>query len=104
MMQSLAINALQLFADTEKQIGLQKLDDSTRAGVIAALAGLVILWFGIIALTWWGARFTRRYMRSSDVRRRLPTVATDLEWAAKPLIEYDLAGDSDDEAHGRHAD
>jgi hypothetical protein len=74
-------------AEDAKRIGLEKLDPATRAKAIAALAGLLILWFAVIALTWWGARFTRRYMRSSDTRRRRRAVApSDEEWTAKPMV------------------
>ena len=40
---------------------LEKLDPPTRASVLMALLGLVILGFGLMLLAWLGARFARRY-------------------------------------------
>lgn len=63
----------------------RKLEGPLKAKVLAALAGLIILGFGMVALTWLGARFTRRYMESRHLRRdHGPTVTTD-DWAEKPL-------------------
>jgi hypothetical protein len=47
-----------------QQTLLDKLDDATRTKVLAALAGLILLGFLMVALVWLGARFTRRYMAS----------------------------------------
>jgi hypothetical protein len=52
---------LLLAADPAKA-GIDKLDGPTRANVLAALAALIILGFGLVALVWMGARYTRRYM------------------------------------------
>ena len=43
---------------------LRRLDPATRAKVLAALAGLIILGIAMIALVWLGGRATRRYMGS----------------------------------------
>jgi len=53
-----------LIAQQAAQAGIEKLDGPTRARVLAALAGLIILGFGLVILTWMGARYTRRYMNS----------------------------------------
>ena len=77
---------------TAKQAGIQKLDGKTRAKVLAALAGLVILGFGMVLLTWLGARVTQRYMRGS-AKTKLPTVRPpDDDWAKKPLAKGNASG------------
>jgi hypothetical protein len=47
----------------EQEPLLRRLDDASRARVLAALAGLIILGFAMILLTWLGARITQRYRR-----------------------------------------
>ncbi len=70
----------------EKQLPLDRLDPATRAKVLAALAGLIILGFAMIALVWLGARVTRRYMNPPSYDRHLPANATSPDdWAGKPL-------------------
>jgi hypothetical protein len=51
-----------LLAADPAKAGIDKLDGPTRARVLAALAALVILGFGLVLLVWMGARYTRRYM------------------------------------------
>ena len=46
---------------------IKRLDDATRAKVLAALAGLVILGFAMMLLTWLGARVAQRYRNGSAV-------------------------------------
>lgn len=58
----LAAGNWSLLADEAAKAGIDKLDGGTRAKVLAALAGLVILGFALVLLTWMGARYTRRYM------------------------------------------
>jgi len=59
-----------------------KLDGATRARVLAALAGFVILGFAMVMFAWMGARATRRYMNSgSDV----PIEPPRDEWARNPM-------------------
>ena len=53
-----------LIAQGAKQAGIDKLDGATRARVLAALASLIILGFGLVLLAWMAGRFTRRYMGS----------------------------------------
>jgi hypothetical protein len=52
-------------AQDKAEPGLMKLDGPSRAKALAALAGLVILGFGLVALIWLGGRWTRRYMQST---------------------------------------
>jgi hypothetical protein len=66
---------------------LERLDPATRVKVIAALAGLVILGFGLVLLVWLGGRATRRYMSRSSPgggRRRQGKPNED-DWVNKPL-------------------
>ncbi len=77
-----------LLAEEKPQIPLDKLDGATKAKVLAALAGLVILWFALILFIWWGARITRRYMKSQfDKAPESKPVNIDRDdWARKPLV------------------
>jgi hypothetical protein len=63
---------------------IKRLDGPTRAKVLAALAGLVILGFGMVALVWLGARFTQRYRHSQPYFRPTPRPG-EHDWAKKPL-------------------
>ena len=67
---------------------IRKLDPATRPKVLAALAGLVILGFGLMALAWLGARATRRYMNRDGTIRRDPRRAERNrdDWAERRLI------------------
>jgi hypothetical protein len=72
----------------EQQPLIKRLDDSTRAKVLATLAGLVILGFAMVLLTWLGARITQRYRHSAAFFK--PTARPgEHEWARKPLDESD---------------
>ncbi len=72
----------------EQQPLIKRLDDTTRAKVLAALAGLVILGFAMVLLTWLGARITQRYRNSAAYFK--PTVRPgEHEWARKPLNDGD---------------
>jgi hypothetical protein len=74
------------WADVAPAPLIKRLDGATRAKVLAALAGLVILGFGMVALVWLGARFTHRYRHGSAVFR--PTQRPgEHDWARKPLDE-----------------
>jgi hypothetical protein len=75
-----ALGQLALLAEG-KQAGIDKLDGATRAKVLAALAALIILGFGLVVLAWMGARFTRRYM-GPGARRPHEPLRTD-EWVPK---------------------
>ena len=70
------------------QSALERLDPARRAKVLAALAGLIILGFGLVMLAWLGARATRRYMRREPMLFQKPpqhTPASEKDWAEKPL-------------------
>ena len=66
-----------------------KLPPRQRAKALAALGGLVILGAALIAFTWWGGRFVRRYMRGqaerAERRTQNRTPARVDDWAEKPL-------------------
>jgi hypothetical protein len=63
---------------------LKRLPGDLQAKVKAALAGLIILGFGMIALIWLGARVTQRYRNSTSYFRATPRPG-EHDWAAKPL-------------------
>ena len=67
----------------EKQPLIQRLDGATRAKVLAALGGLIILGFALVLLTWLGARVTRRYMRGPE-RYQPPKSPPGDDWIKKP--------------------
>src|SRR5689334_20437242 len=72
---------------------IKRLDDPTRAKVLAALAGLIILGFAMVLLAWLGARITQRYRRGASYFR--PTNRPgEHEWAKKPLEPPTDAGDT----------
>src|SRR4051794_35468103 len=63
---------------------LRRLDDQTRAKVLSALAGLIILGFAMVLLAWLGARVVQRYRRGTSYFR--PTSRpSEHDWARKPL-------------------
>jgi hypothetical protein len=63
---------------------IKRLDDPVRAKVLAALAGLVILGFGMVLLAWLGARVTQRYRSGTSYFR--PTKRPgEHEWARKSM-------------------
>ena len=63
---------------------IQRMDGATKARVLAALAGLIILGFGMVALVWLGARITQRYRNRTPYFR--PTQRPgENDWASKPL-------------------
>ncbi len=67
---------------------LERLEPERRAKVLAALAGLIILGFGLVLLAWLGARATRRYMRREPLLFQKPpqhTPTSEKDWAEKPL-------------------
>lgn len=83
----------QAIAWAEPIMPLKRLDGGTRAKVLAALAGLIILGFGTIALVWLGARVVHRYRHGNPYFRPTPRPG-EHDWAAKPLVEeeQDLPG------------
>ncbi len=78
---------------------LLRLKPQDRARVLAALAGLVILGFALVFLAWWGARFTRRYLKRPWPRseRHRSASNSEFDWAEKPLYDatLDESGDID---------
>jgi len=87
----LVFTSTTLAADPEPLI--KRLDDATRAKVLAALAGLIILGFAMVFLAWLGARITHRFRHSSFYFRPTPR-PTEHDWAKKPLPPDDLPGNS----------
>ncbi len=63
---------------------LKRLPDEKRVSVLAALAGLIILGFGMVALIWLGARVTQRYRNGTSYFRPTPRPG-EHDWASKPL-------------------
>src|SRR5262245_45088566 len=64
---------------------IKRLDGGTRARVLAALAGLIILGFAMVLLAWLGARMTQRYRQGSAAFR--PTKRPgEHDWAKTPLV------------------
>ncbi|HEY2414574.1 MAG TPA: hypothetical protein VGI40_20170 [Pirellulaceae bacterium] len=74
-------------ADEAKPL-IKRLDDATRAKVLATMAGLIILGFAMVLLTWLGARITQRYRQSSPVLKPTPRPG-EHEWARKSISEDD---------------
>lgn len=63
---------------------LDRLGGEKKAIVLAALAGLVILGFGMVALIWLGARYAQHYRHGSSTFE--PTTRpSEHDWAKKPL-------------------
>jgi hypothetical protein len=76
-------------ADTNSlqgQPGIRKLDRKTRAKVMSAMAGFVILWAAIIVFIWLGARYTRRYMHGTLRSPSSRSPAEEDDWARKKLV------------------
>lgn len=63
----------------------RRLDGPVRARLLSALAGLVLLGLGMIALVWLGARITQRYRHSVPFFRPTPRPG-EHDWARKPLL------------------
>jgi hypothetical protein len=82
---TVALPAATAWADPAAPL-IKRLDGSTRAKVLAALAGLIILGFGMVALIWLGARVTQRYRNSKPYHRPTPRPG-EHDWAKKPLDE-----------------
>ena len=64
---------------------IKRIDGQTRARVLAALAGLIILGFAMVLLTWLGARVVQRYRQGSSVFRPTPR-PSEHDWAKTPLV------------------
>jgi len=87
-----------ILAQAERPLIL-RLEPKDRARVLAALAAVIILGFGLVLLAGWGARATRRYMNRPPRIRRQPDspVVKDDDWATKPLYS-DTDSSSQDKA------
>ena len=72
------------FLLADEVMPLKRLDGATRAKVLAALAGLIILGFGLALLIWLGARVTRRYMHGTSYHKPTPRPSTS-DWTPQPL-------------------
>jgi hypothetical protein len=82
-----------LLAVEEADPPLKQLDPQSRAGVLLALAGLVILGLGMIALVWLGAQHVRRLARQRPIERP----REESSWTAAPRIRDDTQGDHSDD-------
>ena len=82
-----------LLAAEEADPPLKQLDPQSRAGVLLALAGLVILGLGMIALVWLGAQHVRRLARQRPIERP----REESSWTAAPRIRDDAQSDPDDD-------
>ena len=71
---------------------IKRLDDATRAKVLSALAGLIILGMGMVLLAWLGARVTQRYRQGRSYFRPTPR-PSEHDWARKPLTPPDSLSD-----------
>lgn len=94
---SAAIRLVGLAAQTQQPL-LLRLKPQDRARVLAALAALVILGFALVALAWWGARYTRRYLKRPwpHSERHRSGAISEFDWAQKPL--YDEPSDDEEDA------
>ncbi|MGI8977948.1 MAG: hypothetical protein ACR2FY_01855 [Pirellulaceae bacterium] len=79
-MNTLALHLLLL----AEEMPLKKLDGATRAKVLSALAGLIILGFAMALLIWFGARVTRRYRHGTSYHKPTPRPGTS-DWSPQPL-------------------
>jgi hypothetical protein len=82
-----------LLAAEEAEPPLKQLDPQSRAGVLLALAGLVILGLGMIALVWLGAQHVRRLARQRPIER----LRDESNWTAAPRIRDNALDDLDNE-------
>ena len=88
-----------IFGQQSDKTILQQLDVETRAKLLLALAGLVVLGLAMMTLTWLGARATRRFVKQSDilVRKRSGKGSREHDWSEKPLVSAELEDDNDAE-------
>jgi hypothetical protein len=81
---SLSVYAQAQFVLANAAPPLKRLPPEQRIPVLAALAGLIILGFGMVALIWLGARVTQRYRNGTSYFQPTPR-PSEHDWAAKPL-------------------
>jgi len=84
---NLAILAGDIALLLARQTMLEKLDPPTRAKVLMALLGLIILGFGMMLLAWLGARFARRYRQgpAKPASSRQAPAANEDAWWKEPV-------------------
>ena len=75
---------IHLFAQQGEPV-FRRLEPATRAKVLAALAGFIILGIALMLFAWMGSRATRRYMNSGNS----PKPRLDDDWAKKALDDLD---------------
>jgi hypothetical protein len=63
---------------------IKRLDGATRAKVLAALAGLIILGMAMVTLIWLGARFTQRYRNRKPYFQPTPRPG-EHDWARRRM-------------------
>ena len=80
----MALVEVAAWADVAQVPAIKRMDDATWAKVLAALAGLIILGFAMVALVWLGARVVQRYRQGSSVFRPTPRPG-EHDLARKPL-------------------
>ena len=80
----MALHAAVACAEEAQVPAIKRMDGATRAKVLAALAGLIILGFAMVALVWLSARVVQRYRHGSSVFRPTPRPG-EHDWARKPL-------------------
>lgn len=85
---ALILQVLQAAAGAQQAPPIKQLDDAARARVLAAVAGLIILGFGMVLLAWLGARITQRYRQGTAYFRPTPRPG-EHDWARKPLLSRD---------------
>jgi hypothetical protein len=84
-----------------RQTMLERLDPPTRARVLMALLGLVILGFGMMLLAWLGARFARRYRQGRGKpgpSEESPQLNKDAWWKKPVSADLDASRADDDTA------
>ena len=75
-------------AESQAQPLIDRLDPHTRAKVVLALAGLVMLGLLMMGLTWLAFRTLRKQFRRTDaVIEKQKQSATEDAWAGKPLVD-----------------
>jgi hypothetical protein len=77
-----------ILAAEERVPGIKRLDGATKAKALAALAGLIILGFAMVALAWLGARVVQRYRHRQPYLNPTPR-PSEHDWAKKPLAGPD---------------
>ena len=62
-----------------------RIEGAAKVRMLSALAALVLLGLGMMALVWLGARITQRYRHSTPYFRPTPRPG-EHDWARKPLV------------------